>query len=172
MRAYTQEEKIQGMMERPIPKKKVGIVHLEMIKESRCLYGMKRISDSKTAAEMVRPLLEKADREMLLVLSLDSKLEPMALEIAAVGGVNSCLVDMKSIFRHAILNNAAYVICFHNHPSGDCEPSTEDRVTAQKMEESGKVLGLTLVDHIIIGAEGSFLSLAEMGILNNRFEVA
>ena len=96
----------------------------------------------------------------------------MALEIAAVGGVNSCLVDMKSIFRHAILNNAAYVICFHNHPSGDCEPSTEDRVTAQKMEESGKVLGLPLVDHIIIGAEGSFLSLAEMGILNNRFEVA
>ena len=106
MRAYTQEEKIQGMMERPIPKKKVGIVHLEMIKESRCLYGMKRISDSKTAAEMVRPLLEKADREMLLVLSLDSKLEPMALEIAAVGGVNSCPVS----YTHLIMLKLGKII--------------------------------------------------------------
>src|SRR5699024_161627 len=105
MRAYTQDEQIRGMMERPIPKKKIGIVHLEMVKEGRCLYGLKRIGDSSTAAEIVRPLLERADREMLLVLSLDSKLEPMAMEIAAVGGVSSCLVDMKSIFRHAILNN-------------------------------------------------------------------
>ena len=172
MRAYTQDEQIRGMMERPIPKKKIGIVHLEMVKEGRCLYGLKRIGDSSTAAEIVRPLLERADREMLLVLSLDSKLEPMAMEIAAVGGVSSCLVDMKSIFRHAILNNASYVICFHNHPSGECEPSNEDLKTAQRMEEAGKLLGLPLVDHIIIGAEGRFLSLAEMGALNNRFDMA
>lgn len=98
MRSKTQEEQIQGMMERPIPKKKVGIVHLEMVKESRSLYGMKRIDSPKAAAEMVRPLFERADREMMVVLSLDSRMEPMALEIAAVGGLNSCAVDMKSVF--------------------------------------------------------------------------
>lgn len=171
MRAYTQEERIRGMMERPIPKKKIGIVHLEMIKERRTLYGMERFSNPREAAEMVRPLFERADRELLLVLSLDNKLAPMALEIAAVGGLNSCCVDIRSIFKHAIVNNGAYVICFHNHPSGDCSPSGEDRRITQRIAESGRLLGIPLVDHIIIGAGGEYQSLAELGVIQ-RFEAA
>lgn len=169
MRAYTQEERIRGMMERPIPKKKIGIVHLEMIKERRTLYGMERFSNPREAAEMVRPLFERADRELLLVLSLDNKLAPMALEIAAVGVLNSCCVDIRSIFKHAIVNNGAYVICFHNHPSGDCSPSGEDRRITQRIAESGRLLGIPLVDHIIIGAGGEYQSLAELGMVQ-RFE--
>ena len=169
MRAYTQEERIRGMMERPIPKKKIGIVHLEMIKERRTLYGMERFSNPREAAEMVRPLFERADRELLLVLSLDNKLAPMALEIAAVGGLNSCCVDIRSIFKHAIVNNGAYVICFHNHPSGDCSPSGEDRRITQRIAESGRLLGIPPVDHIIIGAGGEYQSLAELGMVQ-RFE--
>ena len=169
MRAYTQEERIRGMMERPIPKKKIGIVHLEMIKGRRTLYGMDRYSNPREAAEMVRPLFERADRELLLVLSLDNKLAPMALEIAAVGGLNSCCVDIRSIFKHAIVNNGAYVICFHNHPSGDCSPSGEDRRITQRIAESGRLLGIPLVDHIIIGAGGEYQSLAELGMVQ-RFE--
>lgn len=171
MRAYTQEERIRGMMERPIPKKKIGIVHLEMIRERRTLYGMERFSNPREAAEMVRPLFERADRELLLVLSLDNKLAPMALEIAAVGGLNSCCVDIRSIFKHAIVNNGAYVICFHNHPSGDCSPSGEDRRITQRIAESGRLLGIPLVDHIIIGAGGEYQSLAELGVIQ-RFEAA
>lgn len=169
MRAYTQEERIRGMMERPIPKKKIGIVHLEMIRERRTLYGMERFSNPREAAEMVRPLFERADRELLLVLSLDNKLAPMALEIAAVGGLNSCCVDIRSIFKHAIVNNGAYVICFHNPPSGDCSPSGEDRRITQRIAESGRLLGIPLVDHIIIGAGGEYQSLAELGMVQ-RFE--
>ena len=169
MRAYTQGERIRGMMERPIPKKKIGIVHLEMIKERRTLYGMERFSNPREAAEMVRPLFERADRELLLVLSLDNKLAPMALEIAAVGGLNSCCVDIRSIFKHAIVNNGAYVICFHNPPSGDCSPSGEDRRITQRIAESGRLLGIPLVDHIIIGAGGEYQSLAELGMVQ-RFE--
>ena len=172
MRSKTQEEQIQGMLDRPIPKKKVGIVHLEMVKESRSLYGMKRIDSPKAAAEMVRPLFERADREMMVVLSLDSRMEPMALEIAAVGGLNSCAVDMKSVFKHAILNNSAYVICFHNHPSGDCDPSAEDRKMTRRMEECGRILDLPLVDHIILGSQGWFMSLEEQELLENRIEIA
>ena len=171
MRAYTQEERIRGMMERPIPKKKIGIVHLEMIRERRTLYGMERFSNPREAAEMVRPLFERADRELLLVLSLDNKLAPMALEIAAVGVLNSCCVDIRSIFKHAIVNNGAYVICFHNHPSGDCSPSGEDRRITQRIAESGRLLGIPLVDHIIIGAGGEYQSLAELGVIQ-RFEAA
>lgn len=86
MRKQTQQEQIQAMMERPIPKKRVGIIHLEMVKESRSLYGMKRMDHPEAAVETVWPLFAYADREMVVVLSLDSRLAPMALEIAAVGG--------------------------------------------------------------------------------------
>ena len=172
MRAYTQEEQIQGMMKRPIPKKKIGIVHLEMVKESRSLYGMKRMGTPGAAVEMVRPLVERADREMLLVLSLDIRLEPMAMEIAAVGGLYSCQVDIRSVFKHAILNNGAYVICIHNHPSGSCEPSGEDWKLTGRLAEAGKLLGIPVMDHIIIGEEGNYRSMAEMGLLENRFEEA
>ena len=131
MKVYMQEEQIQEMMERPVQKKKIGIVHLEMVRESRSLYGMARLSGPKEAAEIVAPLLKRADREIMAVLSLDGRLEPVALEIAAVGGLNCCRVEVANLFKHAILNNSASIICFHNHPSGDCEPSREDMALDQ-----------------------------------------
>lgn len=73
------------MTKRPIPKKKVGIVHLQIVKESRVLYGMRRFTNPQEAVDMVKPLLRKADREMVLALSLNTKLEPQAVEIVAVG---------------------------------------------------------------------------------------
>lgn len=108
-----QEKQLEGMMKRPIPKKKVGIIHLEMVRESRILYGMRRFSQPDEAVDMVRPLFAMADRELMLVMSLNTKLEPMAVEIAAVGGLNVCSVDVRNLFKHALLNNAAYIICFH-----------------------------------------------------------
>lgn len=111
---------------------------------------------------MVWPLLRKADREMVLALSLNTKLEPQALEVVAVGGLNSCVVDVKNIFKHSILNNAAYVVCIHNHPTGDPEPSREDVLLTQKISTAGKILGLPLIDHIIVGEYG-FYSFREHG---------
>ena len=82
MNQKSKNEIIEDMMRRPIPRKKVGIVRLQMVKEGRTLYGMHRFTDPAQAAEMVRPLFDMADREMVLVLSLNTILEPMALEIA------------------------------------------------------------------------------------------
>ena len=151
-------------MLRPIPKKKISVVHLSMVKESRCLYGMNRFHEASEAVELVRPLLQTADREMVLVMSLNSRLEPIALEIAAVGSLLCCTVDMRDLYKHAILSNAAYILCFHNHPSGDPEASEEDKKVSRKMAEAGKLLGIRLLDHIVIG-EDSFCSLKEMGVL-------
>ena len=164
MREKTQKEQLEDMMKRPIPRKKVGIIHLNMIRESRCLYGMHRIASAAHAVEMVRPLVKQADREMVLVASTNVRLEPMALEIAAVGGIESCFVDVRSIFKHALLNQAFSVICFHNHPSGDAEPSQEDRKMTKQMSEAGKLLGIALLDHIIIG-DRRYFSMREEGYL-------
>ena len=160
-----QKEALESMMRRPIPKKKFGIVRLQMVKESQTLYGMKRFSNPAEAVKMVRPLFRMADREMVLVLSLNAKLEPMALEIVAVGGVDTCYLDLKGIFKHALLNNASYIVCFHNHVSGYAEPSREDRLMTERVSQAGFILGLPLVDHIIVG-DGSFFSFRESGLID------
>ena len=113
---------------------------------------------------MVRPLCEKADREMVLVLSLNGRLEPQAVEIAAVGGISSCNVDIRSLFKHALLNNAEFVICVHNHPSGDPEPSEADVETTVRLMEAGAILGIPVLDHIVIG-DGNYVSMKARGMI-------
>ena len=71
------------------------------------------------AAEFAKPLFENADKEYLLVCCLDGKLQPISMEVVAVGMVNQCLVGMREVFKNAILSNAVSIIVFHNHPSGD-----------------------------------------------------
>lgn len=168
MKSNTQKEQLENMMKRPIPKKKVGIIRLQMIKEGQVLYGMRRFSKPEDAVEMVRPLFALSDREMMLVMSLNTRLEPLALEIVSVGGLNSCMLDCRDIFKHAVLNNAAYIICFHNHPSGNPEPSSQDSMTTLRIERSGELLGIPLIDHIIIG-ENEFYSFKECGQITCTF---
>ena len=162
MKNSSQKEQLEGMMKRPILKKKVGIIRLQMIKESRTLHGMKRFSQPREAVDTVKPLFAMADRELMLVMSLNTRLEPMAVEIVAVGGLNTCSVDSRDIFKHAVLNNAAFIVCFHNHPSGDPEPSRQDKQITIRLEKAGEILGISLIDHIIIGDYG-FYSFREHG---------
>ena len=156
MQKVSQKAALDEMMARPIPRKKIGIVHLEMVRESRCLYGMKRFRTSTEVAEMVRPLFDKAHREMVAVLTLSTKLEVQALEIAMVGGLNCCYVDMKELFKLAIVNNSSYIICIHNHPSGAAEASPQDRVLTDKIVRAAALFDIRVLDHIIISREGDF----------------
>ena len=153
MKKKTKLEELSDMMLRPIPKRKVGVVRLQMVKESTLFYDARNLVDPETAVELVKPLFDMADREMMVVVSLTTKMEPLAVEIAAVGGINACGIDIRDIFKHSILNNAAYVMCFHNHPSGCSEPSYQDELLTKKMEEGGRLLGIQLVDHIIVGGD-------------------
>lgn len=148
-----QKKELEQMMKEPKPKKRVSIVRLKMLREDRALYGMERITDARQAAGLVDPLMEMADRELMVVLSLDTQLEPVAAEIAAVGGVDFCQIDIRNVFKHAILSNAGSIICFHNHPSGDARPSEQDCVMTKQMERAGVLLGIRLLDHIILGKE-------------------
>ena len=167
MKMFSKEEKQIEIMKKPISGSCVAIVHLQMVKEGRTLYGMKRFSNPETAVEMMRPLLNLSDREMFLILSLNVRLEPLAVEIAAVGGIDSCCVDIRNIFKHALLANAASMICFHNHLSGCPDPSMEDRRITDRIKESGNLLGIPLTDHIIIG-ETDFFSFQEHGLIGSN----
>lgn len=164
---YTKFRKeFKDMVRQPLPGRYVGLVHLKVVRESRSLYGPGEITRPEEVVEMVRPLLAEADREMVIVLSLSARMKPQAAEIAAVGGTDQCPVDLRSIFKHALLNNAAHILCFHNHPSGDPSPSREDFSVTERIREAGELLGVSLVDHIIIG-ENRFYSFKEQGILKD-----
>lgn len=138
----------------------VSIVRLQMVKESRHLYGMGAVSEPGEAARMVRPLFEGADRELLVVLSMDQRNKPVAAEVVAVGGLSECVVDIRNLFKHAILANAAGIFLFHSHPSGEAVPSREDRAVTERASQAGEILGIPLVDHIILG-DGQYFSFRE-----------
>jgi len=67
--------------------------------------------------------------------------------------------------KAAILANAAAIICGHNHPSGDCQPSREDRAITQRLKEGGALLGINLLDHVIVGGDGQYFSFADENLL-------
>ena len=80
------------------------------------------------------------------------------------GTVNASLATPREIFIEALRYQAVSLILVHNHPSGDPEPSEEDRLLTRRMEEAGKLIGIRLLDHIIIG-DASYVSFRERGLL-------
>ena len=129
----------------------VPLVRLTMVKEKELPYGVKRINEPELVAELAGQILKDADREYLLVISVDARSKALAVEIVSIGTVNVSLAEPREIFKHSILNNAAGIILVHNHPSGDCEPSREDRRLTKRIEKCGELLGIEMYDHVIIG---------------------
>lgn len=164
MKNLSQKEQMENLMKEPAPKKKVGIIQLKMIREGTSLYGTTCFQQASEAVEMIEPIFSNADREMIVVLSLDVALAPIAIEVVAVGGLCHCSVDIRNIFKHAILSNAAKIICFHNHPSGSLKPSPEDSNITAKIKEAGELVDIPLIDHILLGLQGKYISFRDAGI--------
>ncbi|NMM65137.1 DNA repair protein RadC [Clostridium sp. P21] len=148
-----------------VPSKRVNIVSIKMVREGSILYDVRKIGSPSDAVDLGRRFLEEADREQLIVCCLDTKNQPLSVNVASIGSLNSSIVHPREVFKIAILSNAASIIIFHNHPSGDVSPSSEDVNITERLKEAGKIIGIEIIDHIIIGAEGRFCSLKEKGIL-------
>lgn len=131
--------------------KYIPLVRVSMVREKEIPYAVEILNGPEKVAELAETILKNADREYLLVLSVDSKGRPLAVEIVSIGTVNATLAEPREIFKHAILANAAGIILAHNHPSGDCTPSEEDTVMTERVKEAGKLLSIQLKDHVIIG---------------------
>lgn len=102
--------------------------------------------------------------ENLVVLCLNTKNKIIYTTLGSKGTLNSSLVHPREIFTEAIKVRAATIIIGHNHPSGDPSPSSEDISITARLKECGKIIGIDLLDHIIIG-NGRFVSLKEKGVL-------
>lgn len=94
------------------------------------------------------------DREVFAVVLLNTKHRILGVERVAIGGLSSCPVHPREVFKSAIKRSAFAVILAHNHPSGDPEPSSDDMRITQRFVTAGKLLGISVLDHVVIGQSG------------------
>lgn len=151
--------------DKKVPSKRVNIVSVKMVKESSILYSTRKVSSPREAVNLLRDFLKDSDREKFVVCCLDSKCQPTCIEIVSIGTLDSANVHPREVFKTAILSNARSIIAAHNHPSGSLDPSSQDISITKRLKEAGKILGISLIDHIII-TDNNFRSLKEAGYLD------
>lgn len=148
--------------EKKVPAKRINIISLRMVKESSLLYKDRCIRSPEDGYNLLKQFLGEVDREYFIVVCLDTKNQPTAINICHIGSLNASLVHPREVMKPAILSNAASILVGHNQPSGQAEPSQEDINVTKKLVEAGKIIGIDLLDHIVMG-EDSFVSLKEKG---------
>ncbi|QNK57434.1 RadC family protein [Paenibacillus sp. PAMC21692] len=147
------------------PAKRVQVIGLRMVRESTSiLYPGRVIRSPKDAADLFRQFIGDCDRESFYILCLNTKNEPTALHQVSTGTLNASLVHPRETFKLAILANSVAIIACHNHPSGQPDPSPEDVELTERLRDSGSLLGIDLLDHIILG-DGNFVSMKERGMM-------
>lgn len=140
---------------------------LELVREKSSRYDMD--TTQMSSPDMVRGALEtifqfeKQAEEIFAILALDTKNHIIGAFEVSRGSINSSIVHPREVFKRAILANASSIILAHNHPSGDVEPSHEDRVLTHRLQEGGKLLGTPIIDHIVCGTGGAYYSFKEEG---------
>lgn len=108
--------------------------------------------------------IHEESEEYLYMICMNTKNKIIGVFEVSHGNVNSSIVGVREIFQKALLANAVSIIVMHNHPSGDPKPSREDVEVTKRLVEAGKILGVQVLDHIIVG-DGSFSSLKEKGYI-------
>ncbi|RJP46936.1 MAG: JAB domain-containing protein [Armatimonadetes bacterium] len=103
-------------------------------------------------------------KEHFVIFYLDTRNQEIAREIISVGSLNANLVHPREVFEPAVRNLAGQIIIAHNHPSGNPEPSDEDLEITQKLVESGKILGIEIIDHVVV-ADKLFMSFKDRFLL-------
>jgi DNA repair protein RadC len=101
--------------------------------------------------------------EVFSIVTLDTKNNVTGAFEVSRGALNGSIVHPREVFKRAILQNASSIALMHNHPSGDPKPSSEDLQMTKRLEEAGKILGISILDHIIFG--DYFFSFKEEGLI-------
>lgn len=103
------------------------------------------------------------DKEHFWITGLNADGTIKFIELVSLGVLNGSMVHPREVFRMAIIKGVCNIVCCHNHPSGNIQPSEEDKATTQRLIKAGEIIGIPVLDHIIVG-DGSF-SFAENGLI-------
>ena len=141
---------------------KLEQVAIRMV-EQPPLYSNEPMNNPDAAIRVMNEFLSQMDRELFCIVNLQADLTPINMNIVSVGSLNEALINPREIFKSAILSNAHSMMLIHNHPSGNLTPSTSDIQTTARMQELGELIGISLVDHIITGRNGTYYSFRDKG---------
>ena len=143
----------------------IPIYRVTLVREATLDYYGK-LGKSADAGHLLRRYLDGADREHFVAIMLDKKNQVIGINTASVGSLDSSIVHPRELFKPAILSNAAALVLGHNHLSGNPAPSAEDLTITRRLVEGGKLLGIQILDHIIIGSGSQYYSFADEGVLD------
>jgi DNA repair protein RadC len=130
---------------------KISVHKVSLVRDSGVAVPQKQIRSSNDAAAIFRVLLDGVDREHFAVAMVDKKHKVIGLNIVSIGSISASVVHPREVFKPAIISNAAAIVLCHNHPSGDPTPSREDNEVTARLKEAGRILGIDVLDHIILG---------------------
>lgn len=133
-----------------------ALVQLPLVRET----GKEQITSPEAVARICADMSELA-QEMFHVLMLNSKNRLIERVPITIGLVDATLIHPREVFRPAIEYGATGIILVHNHPSGDTQPSAEDMKITRQLIAAGKIVGIAVMDHVIIGGKNSFFSMNE-----------
>lgn len=146
----------------------ISIERVKLVRESSHIYSFssREVSSPDVVADVINEVLDlnHEPQEIVCEIMLNTKNHIVGVMEVTRGTLDSSLVHPREVFRGAILHNAASIILCHNHPSGDSAPSREDMKVTERIKQAGKVFGIDLLDHVIIG-NGEYTSIREEGLL-------
>jgi DNA repair protein RadC len=144
----------------------VPVYRVCLVREGRVPCYNQQIRSAVDASTLLHTYLADVDREHFVIILLNQKNRVTGVNTVSIGSLTASIVHPREVFKGAILSNAAAIVCGHNHPSGDCQPSREDRALTTRLVEAGKLLGIAVLDHVIIGdGTSSYFSFADEGLL-------
>lgn len=141
----------------------VKVVSIRLVEEPP-LYSKEKITSPEDVLKVLGRELRQYDRELLCVLNLGMDGAVINMNVVSMGSLTSCMVHPREVFKSAVLSNASHIILVHNHPSGDCEPSQEDKDMTEVLAKCGKLLDIPVVDHVIVSRDDLY-SFKESGLM-------
>lgn len=132
----------------------LDVVRIKLVKD-RTIFSDQPLNSPDAAVEMIGRELCEWDREALLVLNLDSRNNVINMHVVSIGTISYSVTTMREMIKSSVLSNANSMIVMHNHPSGDVSPSEEDIEMTGNIVAVGKLMGIEVLDHIIVGSDSA-----------------
>lgn len=120
-------------------------------------------------SNIMRPIFLNKEQEEMWVLFLNSKNRLLEMNLITVGLVDRSQVHAREVFRKAIVANCSRIVLAHNHPSGEVNPSAQDIECTRQLVEAGKIIGIDVIDHVVMGKKiegrSDFMSFREQNLI-------
>ena len=123
------------------------------------------LSNPQAVIKLLADTFHEYDREVVAIVNLKSNLQPISMNIVSMGALDQSVVHPREVMKTAILSNAASILMVHNHPSGKTEPSKQDILITDRMNQVCELMGIPLLDHVIVGPRDSYYSFKEKEVM-------